>query len=196
MQNITLDLATTRQAVRWAQDRIVAEHYLHTPLDSRVCSSYRLSQTNRRKPLYTPIDTLASERTPDIRVLEQVANEIIRARGKHQPIHSAHKACAVILEELDEFKVEVWKQTAQRSPQAMLQELVECAAMCIRDLQRRPPITALGCGRKYVAQRRVTPASATRFHPELHPAIGDRYDTAPQSYDRTAAGASPPRRRL
>jgi hypothetical protein len=35
MYNITLDLMTTRQGVRWAQDRITAEHYLHAPVDSR-----------------------------------------------------------------------------------------------------------------------------------------------------------------
>lgn len=32
---ITLDLVTDRQGLRWAQERIAAEHYLHTPVDSR-----------------------------------------------------------------------------------------------------------------------------------------------------------------
>lgn len=35
MHNITLELAATRQAIRWAQDRIAAEHYLHAPVDGR-----------------------------------------------------------------------------------------------------------------------------------------------------------------
>jgi hypothetical protein len=34
IQNIWLDLATTRQAERWAQARIAEEHYLHAPLDA------------------------------------------------------------------------------------------------------------------------------------------------------------------
>jgi hypothetical protein len=35
MHSITLDLVTDRADVAWAQERIAAEHYLHTPVDSR-----------------------------------------------------------------------------------------------------------------------------------------------------------------
>jgi hypothetical protein len=65
-------------------------------------------------------------------LLEMVANEIARARAKHAPINSAHDGYAVILEELDEFKAEVWKKRNERDRENMLTELVQCTAMCIR----------------------------------------------------------------
>jgi hypothetical protein len=64
--------------------------------------------------------------------LECVTTEVRRAQAKHAPIHSLHEAFAVILEEVEEFKAEVWKQTEARSPQALLVELIQIAAMCAR----------------------------------------------------------------
>ena len=64
--------------------------------------------------------------------LAEVAREVERARSLHPQIHSAHEGYAVILEELDEFKAEVWKKQARRNPAAMLTELIQCAAMCAR----------------------------------------------------------------
>jgi hypothetical protein len=64
--------------------------------------------------------------------LECVTTEVRRAQAKHAPIHSLHEAFAVILEEVEEFKAEVWKQTEARSPHALLVELIQIAAMCAR----------------------------------------------------------------
>jgi hypothetical protein len=69
---------------------------------------------------------------PVMAFLDLVEAETIRAAGKHPALHSAHEAYAVILEELDEFKTEVWKQTARRDRAAMLAELVQIAAMATR----------------------------------------------------------------
>ncbi len=61
--------------------------------------------------MFTILDILAGERSPIVLMLEQIASEVLRAQAKHKPLNSAHEAYAVILEELDEFKAEVWKQT-------------------------------------------------------------------------------------
>ncbi len=70
--------------------------------------------------------------------LNAVANELERSRQMHPPITSAHEAYAVMLEELDEFKAEVWKKSSERDPAAMRDELIQLAAMCAKtaiDLQ-------------------------------------------------------------
>ena len=64
--------------------------------------------------------------------LEAVRTEVDRAQAKHAPMNSAHEAYAVILEELDEFKAEVWKQTRNRDTAHMAMELIQIAAMCAR----------------------------------------------------------------
>lgn len=65
--------------------------------------------------------------------LLEVAAEFTRAVKKHGPMHSAHEAYAVILEEMDEFKNEVWKQGHDKA--AMRAELVQLAAMCMRAVE-------------------------------------------------------------
>jgi hypothetical protein len=62
-----------------------------------------------------------------------------KAVRKHGPIASAHEGYAVILEELDELKAEVWKK--EHDPAAMYEELQHIAAMAFRvaiDLQLIP----------------------------------------------------------
>lgn len=61
-----------------------------------------------------------------------VSIEIKRARQKHPPMHSLHEAFAVILEEMDEFKSEVWKKQTERNPNDVYTELVHIAAMALR----------------------------------------------------------------
>lgn len=70
--------------------------------------------------------------------LQAVERELARAQAKHPPLHSLHEAYAVILEEVDELKAEVWKQSAARNTENLYQELVQIAAMCAR--------AALDCG--------------------------------------------------
>jgi hypothetical protein len=61
-----------------------------------------------------------------------VRDELAIAQSDHAPLHSAHEGFAVILEEVDELKAEVWKGPKQRDPEAMRCELVQIAAMCAR----------------------------------------------------------------
>jgi hypothetical protein len=61
-----------------------------------------------------------------------VAEELARARAKHQPLNSLHEGFAVILEEMDEFKEEVWKKREHREPRKLLAELVQIGAMVQR----------------------------------------------------------------
>ena len=69
------------------------------------------------------------------RTLDEVVAELGRARTHHTPLNSAHEAYAVILEELDEFKAEVWKKTRERDRAAMRAELLQLAAMAIRAVE-------------------------------------------------------------
>ena len=62
--------------------------------------------------------------------LEKVSAEFERAAKLHGPMHSAHEAFAVILEEVEEFKAEVFKKRPDR--ENMLTELVQIAAMCAK----------------------------------------------------------------
>ena len=64
--------------------------------------------------------------------LRLVRLEVERARVKHAPINSLHEGYAVILEEVDEFKAEVFAQTKDRDPENIRKELIQSAAMCAR----------------------------------------------------------------
>lgn len=67
-------------------------------------------------------------------VLADVLDELAWARKTFPPFHSAHEGFAVLLEEVDELKAEVWKHPARRSPGAMRREAVQVAAMALRFL--------------------------------------------------------------
>lgn len=64
--------------------------------------------------------------------LLHVEAEVFRAMGMHSPLNSAHEAYSVILEELEEYKAEVFKKRSLRDRDAMRTELIQTAAMCIR----------------------------------------------------------------
>lgn len=65
--------------------------------------------------------------------LDEVGREVARAEAKHKPMNSAHEGYAVILEELDELKAEVWKGgSTLRDPVAMRKEAIEVAAVAVR----------------------------------------------------------------
>ena len=66
------------------------------------------------------------------RVLREVTEELDRALRKWPKLNSAHEGYAVILEELDELKAEVWRKQSKRRHKRMRQEAVQVAAMAIR----------------------------------------------------------------
>jgi hypothetical protein len=64
--------------------------------------------------------------------IELLQKEFVRAKQLHPMYNSAHEAYAVILEELDEFKEQVWKKQKNRSDEKMLEELVQIAATAMK----------------------------------------------------------------
>jgi hypothetical protein len=78
----------------------------------------------------TTTDTTKDERIESF--LIDVSIEVKRAMSKHAPMHSLHEAYAVILEEVDEFKAEVWKKQKERDTADVYTELVHIAAMVAR----------------------------------------------------------------
>jgi len=82
-------------------------------------------------------------------ITHEVLLETLRAIRKFPPFNSAHEAYAVILEELDEVKVEVWKKKNARDPKKMKREAIQAAAVAVRfvvDLlaTRSSPLAAKG----------------------------------------------------
>jgi len=69
------------------------------------------------------------------KLLEEVDVELTRALRLHGPMHSAHEAYSVLLEEVDEFWEEVRKKTAKRSRERMREELIQIAAMAVRAIK-------------------------------------------------------------
>lgn len=61
---------------------------------------------------------------------DDVRAEIIAASAKHPPINSLHEGLAVLWEEFEEAKVEVFKKISDR--EALRKELVQVAAMAER----------------------------------------------------------------
>jgi hypothetical protein len=74
--------------------------------------------------LERPFDPLASQQ---FRI--DVQRELIRARGKHGPMNSAHEGFAILLEEVDEVKAEVFHGKDRAKLRA---ELIQVAAMAQR----------------------------------------------------------------
>lgn len=74
-------------------------------------------------------------------ILTNVAEELNYAMPKHPAMKSAHEAYSVILEELDEFWVEVKKRKENRNLIAMRTELIHIAAMATRAIHDLDLIT-------------------------------------------------------
>lgn len=64
--------------------------------------------------------------------ITEVVAEFYRAAESHPKFNSAHEGYAVILEEVDELKAEVWKRHHER--ELMRKEAIQVAAMAIRFL--------------------------------------------------------------
>lgn len=60
---------------------------------------------------------------------QRVQAELISARKQHAKQNSLHEGYAVLLEEVEEFWEEVRKRRSARNPVAILEELVQVAAM-------------------------------------------------------------------
>jgi hypothetical protein len=66
--------------------------------------------------------------------LRRVIEEHGRAVKDNLPFNSAHEGYAVILEEMDELKEQVWLKTRLRDKVKMRHEAVQVAAMAMRFL--------------------------------------------------------------
>lgn len=65
-------------------------------------------------------------------ILGAVKEEYERASSNFSKFNSAHEGLAVIEEEFEELKAEVFKRKEERSSDAMEQEAIHLAAMVIR----------------------------------------------------------------
>lgn len=75
-----------------------------------------------------------SEVTKTSKGIHLIVQEYIRATKLEGPFHSAHEGFAVILEELEELKDEVWKKASKRDLDLMKTEAVHVGAMALRFL--------------------------------------------------------------
>jgi len=70
-----------------------------------------------------------------IGMIASIQQEYGRATALHPAdFHSAHEGFAVLLEEVDELKAEVWKSPKRRDYAAMRTEAIQIAAMALRFL--------------------------------------------------------------
>lgn len=76
------------------------------------------------------------EKTPIIDKLvdatEEAYEEAWKAQKTHPKLNSGHEGIAVILEEFEELKAEVWKKEQDRDLAIMRQEAIQVAAMALR----------------------------------------------------------------
>ena len=65
-------------------------------------------------------------------VTKEVREELWKATNIYGPFASAHEGYAIILEEVDELKTEVWKSPKTRCVPRMREEAIQIAAMAMR----------------------------------------------------------------
>jgi hypothetical protein len=63
-----------------------------------------------------------------------IRNEYLKATKNHTKFNSAHEGYAVILEEVDELKAEIWKKREHRNMDKMREEAIQIGAMAMRFL--------------------------------------------------------------
>lgn len=68
----------------------------------------------------------------ETQAIREIMLEYRRATELHGPFQTQHEGFAVILEELDELKAEVWKKPADRDPILLRKEACQVAAMALR----------------------------------------------------------------
>lgn len=65
-------------------------------------------------------------------IVDDIVQEYSRAIMNNEPFNSAHEGYAVLLEEVDELKYEVWKNPTKRDIKKMKEEAIQVGAMAIR----------------------------------------------------------------
>lgn len=83
-------------------------------------------------------------------VYVNIAAELRRANGKYPQFRSCHEAAAVIREEFDEYWDEVKACKGERPNERMVEELVQLAAMCVKEIgrfDRAEPVNPFAMGR-------------------------------------------------
>ena len=67
-------------------------------------------------------------------IIELAKEEYTRASSNYPPFNSAHEGYAVLLEEVEELKVEVFKSPKNRDYDLMRKEAIQVVAMGLRFL--------------------------------------------------------------
>ena len=70
--------------------------------------------------------------TKRVHAVAQVVKEYTVATNTYPSFHSPHEGFAIILEEVDELKAEVFKKQTEHDVDAMQKEAKQIAAMAIR----------------------------------------------------------------
>lgn len=101
----------------------------------KLAIRWELVQVRRRAPIKATAENAARRhnraRPPEIpEIMAGIKAELKLARRAHPAFNSAHEGYAVILEELDELKAEVWRR--DKDPAAMRREAYQVAAMAAR----------------------------------------------------------------
>ncbi len=65
-------------------------------------------------------------------IANEIADEAIRASCIFEPFHSAHEGLAIIMEEYEELKKEVFKKQSQYDMGKMRKEATHLGAMALR----------------------------------------------------------------
>jgi hypothetical protein len=65
-------------------------------------------------------------------IANEAIKELYRATEMNGPFASAHEGYAILLEEMDELKEEIWKKEKLRDKDKMRTEAIQIAAMSIR----------------------------------------------------------------